>query len=295
MTLLTSPHATDGEEKADYTLANFFEDVPPGARVEIFGKLRQYENNFVITAPTIQLFCTHEHCNGIRFFDSEDTVYTRSLKDVFVDYRCRNCKDTTKTFAVRFIYDKDAFTLSCQKFGEFPYFGPPTPSRVRSLVGNEGDYYNKGMRSESQSLGIAAFAYYRRIVEHQKDRIFDEIIKVAERLNESKELIAQLQSAKKESQFTAAVDGMKLAIPQVLMIDGHNPLTLLHSALSEGLHAQSDQECLELATSIRVVLTEFVDRVGIALKNEAELKTAVSRLFKKLPPKTAAPGNTGAT
>jgi hypothetical protein len=71
------------------------------------------------------------------------------------------------------------------------------------------------------------------------------------------------------------------AIPEAILIDRHNPLTLLHSALSEGLHAQTDEECLELATSIRVVLTELADRISVALKEEAELKTAVNRLLNR--------------
>jgi hypothetical protein len=60
-----------------------------------------------------------------------------------------------------------------------------------------------------------------------------------------------------------------------------NPLTLLHSALSEGLHAQTDEECLEIATSIRVVMADFAERMGQALKDEAELTSAVSRLLNK--------------
>ncbi len=74
---------------------------------------------------------------------------------------------------------------------------------------------------------------------------------------------------------------MKDAIPESLRIRGHNPLTLLHPALSEGLHDKSDAECLELATSIRVVLTELADRISQALKDEAELTSAVTRLLKK--------------
>jgi hypothetical protein len=46
------------------------------------------------------------------------------------------------------------------------------------------------------------------------------------------------------------------------------------------LHDRTDEECLELATSIRVVLTEFAERVANALKDEAELNTAVARLLK---------------
>jgi hypothetical protein len=64
----------------------------------------------------------------------------------------------------------------------------------------------------------------------------------------------------------------------VLLIDGQNPLALLHKALSQGLHAKTDEECPSLAQDIRVVLTELAERAGIALKDEAELKEAVRRL-----------------
>jgi hypothetical protein len=51
--------------------------------------------------------------------------------------------------------------------------------------------------------------------------------------------------------------------------------------LSEGLHAQADEECLEIATSIRVVMADLAERMGQALKDEAGLNTAVSRLIHK--------------
>ena len=73
---------------------------------------------------------------------------------------------------------------------------------------------------------------------------------------------------------------IKHGMPQVLLINGHNPLTLLHTALSQGVHEESDDYCLELATSIRVVLTELAERMAQALKDEAELNTAVSKLLQ---------------
>src|SRR5688500_19161581 len=51
---------------------------------------------------------------------------------------------------------------------------------------------------------------------------------------------------------------------------------LLHSALSEGLHGRNDQECLEIASSVRVILMELSERLSQVLKDEAELKQAVS-------------------
>jgi hypothetical protein len=81
--------------------------------------------------------------------------------------------------------------------------------------------------------------------EGHKDQILDEIIKVATKLAPG--MVGTLEGAKKENHFSRAIDSIKDAIPRVLLIKGQNPLTLLHSALSKGLHAQNDEQCLELA------------------------------------------------
>ncbi len=132
---------------------------------------------------------------------------------------------------------------------------------MRKLVGSELEKFNKGLRSEAHGLGIGAFAYYRAVVETQKDRLIDEIIKVAKLQNPSGELIKELEEARSETQFSSAVEKIKQGIPEVLRINGQNPLTLLHTALSGGLHAGTDPECLEIAQDIRVILSEFSDRL----------------------------------
>jgi hypothetical protein len=96
-------------------------------------------------------------------------------------------------------------------------------------------------------------------------------------------LIQELMAARQETQFSLAVEKIKHAIPEALQIKGHNPLTLLHKALSEGLHAGTDAECLEIAKDLRVILSEFSERLHIALKDEQELKEAVSRVLGRSP------------
>lgn len=129
-------------------------------------------------------------------------------------------------------------------------------------------------------MGIGAFAYYRRVVENQKSRIFDEIIRVTKKLSPSDPVIVALEKAKNETQFTKAVDSIKHALPAALLINGHNPLKLLHSALSEGIHDHSEEKCLELASDVRAILAEFAEKLGQALKDERELTKAVGRLTR---------------
>lgn len=268
------------------TLKYFFESSPPNAasntRIDVLARKRVAAIGLALNTEPIYLYCDDDSCNGYRFFEPISTidVIQGKLGRGFVSFQCRNCKRSFKTYAVQWKSDAVGFGGEINKIGEIPSFGPHTPARLISMVGGEREYFLKGRRSESQGLGIAAFAYYRRVVENQKTKIFDEIIRVSKKINAPSELISDIEAARKETQFSRAVDAIKHGIPQSLLINGHNPLTLLHAALSEGLHAQTDEECLELATSIRVVLTDLVDRIGLALKEEAELNTAVSRLLK---------------
>jgi hypothetical protein len=100
-------------------------------------------------------------------------------------------------------------------------------------------------------------------------------------LSADPDLITELESAKAETQFSKAIAVIKHAIPSVLLIKGQNPLALLHDAISEGLHAHSDEECLEIATDIRIVMADLAERLGQALKDEAELSGSVSRLINR--------------
>jgi hypothetical protein len=119
------------------------------------------------------------------------------------------------------------------------------------------------------------------VVENQKNRIFDEIIRVSQHLGADVKLLTDLEAAKKETQFTKGVEVIKHALPQSLLVNGHNPLLLLHSALSKGVHELSDAECLDLASSARIVLIELADRLSQAMKDEAELNEAVNKLARK--------------
>lgn len=275
-----------------YSSKEFFEEVPPGRMASIdtmAEKTGTYIGANDLILPDINLYCEDDACKGFRLFESRNDVQLtmESGKDFFIEYTCKNCGKSKKTYALWAYLNADRKTGFLHKYGEMPEFGPPTPPRVVSVLGAEKDYYFKGRRAENQGLGIAAFAYYRRVVENQKNKIFDEIIRTVKKVDPTNtSLLVELEGAKQETQFTKAVDSIKHGIPQALLIDSHNPLILLHGALSDGLHAKTDEECLEFATSIRIILTDLVERMASALKDTVELKTALSKILKKKNPQT---------
>lgn len=275
------------QETERISLPEFLEGIAPSQLMAVARMARGlettsgsiYDHRF--RTPDIQLHCSHESCNGTRFFrciDDGPSVSPASFKFFYLTYRCGNCQNVEKTFSIAARLDEEGGSGQCYKFGESPTYGPPTPSRLIKLIGPDRETFLKGRRCENQGLGIGAFVYYRRVVENQKNRILAEIIKVANKLSVSPDLIAELEAAKAETQFSRALASVKGAMPQALLLNGENPLTLLHSALSDGLHDQSDEHCLEIATSVRVILGELSERLAQALKDEAELKAAISKL-----------------
>jgi hypothetical protein len=277
------PNQTQSEQE-QIPWVKFLESTPPYVYAKIPDLIKRLSNtSWIINHPQIQLYCVTQTCEGGRFFGPQTDEFCPGVKrayDYFLTYQCKNCGECEKTYSLRILVPNLTEAIAV-KMGEFPPFGPPTPARVISLIGPDIDIFLKGRRSENQGLGIGAFGYYRRVIEKQKSRIISEMGKVAARLGANKTVLDHFERAALETQFSRAVHDIKDAIPQSLLIDGQNPLTLLHTALSEGLHAQTDEECLELATDIRIVMTELADRISSALKDEAELKQSVSRLLNR--------------
>jgi hypothetical protein len=285
---------TEDEERAHgpiVSIAEFFERLPPGSTARVLKPaIKRMGGGSTLTQhlalPEVELHCDSPSCGGQRFFAAfhpqSVELKSNAKGEGFIVFGCRNCGGgSRKTYAITWecIGAPDGGELRLRKYGEQPAFGPRIPSRLITLVGSDREAFIKGRRAEFQGMGIGAFAYYRRVVENQRLRLLDEFIRVATKLGAEAELLQDLAAAKLETQFSAAVDRVKHGIPPALLIDGHNPLLLLHAALSEGLHAKTDDDCLTLAQSIRLVLTDMADRLGSALKDEAGLKAAVASLL----------------
>jgi hypothetical protein len=266
---------------------DFLQERPPGSIVQVSGAIKRYAKPdrkvfCKLFPPEIQLHCPENTCNAYMFFaskDDEEYLTKKEWKKTFLTYWCRNCGKYSKIFslAVRLI---DENLVEAYKFGELPHFGPPIPARVLRLIQPNRELFLSGRRCENQGLGIGAFTYYRRVVENQWTRLVDEIIKVGKAIDAPEPSIKALEGSRDEKQFSKAVKNLKEAIPAALLINGHNPLILLHGALSQGVHNLSDEDCLVLATSIRVVLVELAEKLGQALKDEKELSEAVTRLLQ---------------
>ena len=288
----------DAQTEVTYqTLSEFLQSTPPNQLRHISNLFMQLTGPYgsvikVINKPELELHCSGDSCNGIRFFRCTEVfsnpgphLQENSSNYLYVTYRCSNCLRTTKVYSFTAILDTNEESHGmCYKFGELPPYGQPVPPRLIKLIGPDRDIFLKGRNCENQGLGIGAFTYYRRVVENQKNRILAEIVKVSKKIGVPQDKIDTLREAIKETQFSKALEMAKDVMPESLLIDGHSPIRLLHHALSRGVHALSDEECLKLASTVRLVLGELSERLSDILKDKAELTEAVSTL---MPPKSS--------
>ncbi|MCE7952529.1 MAG: hypothetical protein DYH01_02720 [Chlorobi bacterium CHB7] len=274
------------------------QDLPPGEYSDIPDVV--YETNkswmsdevlMAIRTPDLQMHCDNEKCNGVRLFEYNQFPMHYEYRSIeggdtsydyaYIEYLCQNCKENLKSFGIMIIkIHDDKKTADIIKFGEYPFYGPHIPSKLISLIGPDRELFLRGIKCEAQNLGIAAFSYYRRVIENQRNRLIDNISDVLKKLNVDQEALTLLEMAKSETHFKTSMDKLKPYLPKTLLIHDTNPLTLLHKGLSVGLHGLSDDECLEYAHSIRVVLTELADRLKSLLSDHNELKKAMNNLNK---------------
>ena len=287
---------------------SFLERTPPNTSLKIPGLASAVVNRssaingvevasgWFLETPQIQLHC--EDDDGPRRFDATKEGFdgpigfnaTRegfgvpySRNYLFMTYRCRDCQSTKKTFAVLVIRSNGA-DVEAMKLGEYPPFSVPISSRIQKLLSKSDlKLYRKGSRAEAQGLGIGAATYFRRIVEGQWKRLVTDIRNAVKRLGVDD--LGVYDVALQETQFSKAVGMLKDAIPdKLLILDGENPLTLLYRPLSRQLHELNDEECLQQAADIRVVLTALLENIANVLKAQDELNEAATRLKARPPP-----------
>lgn len=189
-------------------------------------------------------------------------------------YLCVGCKQFSRYFLIRFAEDGQ----SVMKVGQEPPWAIAVDKNLERMLGGHVGTYRKGLICESQGYGIGAFSYYRRIVEEIIDELLDEIAQLIPP-NERDRYSAALVTAKATRVAQDKIGLVKHLLPDSLKPEGLNPLSVLHDSLSQGLHGQSDERCVELAATTREVLVFLVREV---LDHKAAAKSFSESIRKLL-------------
>lgn len=216
-----------------------------------------------------------------------------SLVDCYVFYSLV-CSDCLSDFAVYIVYfgtgtetlfnppveelERGGYVM---KVGQHPPWSIDTPKEVNATLGEYAPLYKKGSICESQGYGIGAFAYYRRIIEGVIDKLLQDVsdlLEPAERQKYSAAL-AQVESSKVAQDKIAVVKDL---LPSSLRPGGVNPLAILHDALSAGIHALDEDDCLALADDVRTSLAMLAKHIALAKEDKDRYSNGITGVKERL-------------
>lgn len=197
-------------------------------------------------------------------------------------YLCTHCQKFERLFYVKI--DENGKWL--MKIGQHPAWEIKGEPNVERLLGKQSSYYIKGLVCESQGYGIGAYSYYRRIIEEIIDDLLDEISDLLSG-DELAKYKHALDLTKKTIITQDKIELVKDLLPPILRPDGMNPLSTLHSMLSQGLHAESDEVCLEYAETCRKILVFLVNQISASNAASREFTESMRKLLDKKTKKTS--------
>jgi hypothetical protein len=235
-----------------------------------------------ISKPAINMEC--KSCESIQTFNmvnhySEKFGYGNppsGNEKVRLIYECQSCKIFTRQFSVYISIDLNYV----YKFGQYPEWEIKMDKNLESILGKHVKNFRKGLVCESQGYGIGAFAYYRRITEEIIDELLDLIENLIEEEHRSEYKFA-LEKTKVTRVTQDKIQLVKDLLPSILKPDGINPLGVLHSELSEGLHAETDDECLENANRIKSILTFLINQIIVSKSSSKGFTDSMKSLLEK--------------
>ena len=230
----------------------------------------------------IDSFC--ERCGHVRPFHdmrsrgSGAGMPAQVLSDgtSYFEFTCVTCRKERREFLVEQVLDENSIKL--QKYGELPRKALERDKVLQKFFSEDSEYYEKAVVCLSYGYGIAAFAYFRRIIENNIFKLLDLIKEDAENTSNKDEIKEALAELKKESPMSDKIKVANKALPEYLKPSGLNPLGRLYQVLSEGVHKLNDQECLEKTSEIQECLKYLISELSDRKKNQNRFKGMVGSL-----------------
>ena len=197
------------------------------------------------------------------------------------EYKCRNC--ATGSVKYYFWWGSEMEFSAFYKVGQYPELEEHvSPALERALTPNDLRAYKNALRMRNFNLGIAAVAYMRRVVENRMNDMLQVLHEAAITHNAPKELLARHEEMMREKRFSVKVDYAGDILPETLRPEGMpNPMAILHQLVSDGLHAKSDEECVDIFDACRHTFEYVFGKLRIETEEAKKFVAEMATLTEK--------------
>lgn len=194
----------------------------------------------------------------------------------YFTFSCVSCRKSHREYLVEQVLDEE--TIRIQKYGELPRSKLIRNRVLQKFLKDDLDNYEKAIVCLSHEYGVAAFAYFRRVVENNISALLDLLQEDAKSSGSDKSILDALADLRKDTPMSEKIKIANLALPNHLKPDGLNPLGRLYQVLSEGVHSLSEAECLQKATATSECLAFLISELASRAEHRARFKSLVGKL-----------------
>jgi len=243
-----------------------------------------YQLTVIVWPPSITLPCQCAvDTSPTWFLDTSGGTACPSV----LNYVCLLCRKEKTSFWVRVeerreesliakIQTPPLLSATVIKTGQWPpQSARPSAVVRRALTGDAFDLYRKGLTTLNHGYGVAAFSYFRRIVELQIDALIDDVRKAAE-LHADQDTLKRIDEAVRQKNATERLRLAAEAMPAYLRPGGANPLSALYGQFSVGIHALDDGSCLAIAHNLRDAFEYVLEALTEHFKRAREFQAKVA-------------------
>lgn len=208
-----------------------------------------------------------------------------------VTYQCALCSKNKESITV-FVRTIEmmaniGWPKKVQKIGQFPPQSIEIAGDLEKRLGDSAELYKNALICRNFNFGVGALAYIRRVIENKTNELIEVIAEQAESYGEG-DAATSIRAAKDERMtFDERLRLAGEAIPSALRLHGANPLAALYELLSNGLHAQSETDCIVIADEIRDVFEYVFARLRAEIEERSKVMSKVKKWLGSRGPKPA--------
>lgn len=278
-------------------LKNFFEKKPLYSKQNIELERDFDENKYVSLSITpenaparftkfiecISVFCSVcEKERNFKCTDSDPIKNQRFYHDpeypkfCFYSFQCVLCRKDLISYFIEFNLCEGWI----RKVGQKPPKSISVPDDISKELGEDAELYKRALMCISQSHGIGACAYLRRLIENQINPILKLLYEIKEHTNAESEDLKKIQEAINGKDFSRKTEVASQILPDSLVVDGLNPLKLIHEDLSAGLHGLTEERCTEISQELSWAVEYVIRELNRQQKSKREFAEKMKTLAK---------------
>lgn len=192
-------------------------------------------------------------------------------------FRCSDCDHNSLLCWIEFNYAAGGI----RKVGQSIAWSIEVPKELERDLGEDTELYKKALVLLSQSYGIGACAYLRRIVENQINPLLAILLEMKQREGAGAEEQEEITEAIKRKDFTSKIETAAAILPGSITVEGHNPVKLIHDQLSINIHSLSDDEVMPIALRLKTAVEYAVVELNRQKKSKQKFIEDIRAIAQK--------------